>query len=145
METTNYPEIQALKTLFTNYKVSIKVSDIDFLAGKKNYPAVDLFLAGRPLRLYVEDEYQDLQLNNPTLAFCLVLRELENYQEEEDYLTWCSAQLLDPVNPQVRAYYMDLGNIYRTVEKILGTIDSQISDYDFGLNAGAVQELRRTS
>jgi hypothetical protein len=38
---------------------------------------------------------------------------------------------------------MELGRIYTSIEKILGTIDSCISDYDFELNANAAQELRK--
>lgn len=142
METTPFPEIQALKAIYTKHQVSIKVADDDFLAGHQDHPAVDVSLEGQSFRLFVDDEYQDVQINNPILTFCLILRELEHYQEEEDYLKWCTTQFLEPANQQVRAYYMQLGKVYHAVEKIIGEIDSQISNYDFGLNAGAAQALR---
>jgi hypothetical protein len=40
---------------------------------------------------------------------------------------------------------MNLGNTYTAIEKLIGKIDSQISDLDFQLNAGAAKELRKVS
>ena len=49
---------------------------------------------------------------------------------------------LEPADEEVRTYHMDLGRIYREIEQLIGTVDSQISDLDFQLNAGAAQRLR---
>lgn len=92
----------------------------------------------------VDDEYKDFELNKPAMNLCLVLRELEAYQEEEDILKWCNLKGLTPGTVGVLSYYKGLATIHKVVNEILGTIDPQISDFDFGLNAGAAQALRRS-
>lgn len=143
MEGKSYPEIQLLEAIYLKHKVSISISDIDFLGGNKDFPALVFSLGNNSFQLYVNDEYGDLQIENPLLVFCLILRELENYIHQNDYLEWCKSQLLEPANSQVRAYHMDLRNIYKDVEKIIGEINSHISSFDFELNAGAAQALRK--
>lgn len=92
----------------------------------------------------IDNEYKDFALNKPALNLCLFLRELEYYQEEEDILKWCNLKGLTPGMNGVLAYYRGLATIHKNVMEILGTIDSQISDFDFELNAGAAQALRRS-
>ena len=91
---------------------------------------------------YVDDEYKDFDIDNPVLHLCLVLRELEGYELADDYLIWCKERFIDPADSQALVNYRNLGRIYSEVEKIIGTIDSHISDLDFELNAGAAQSLR---
>jgi len=92
----------------------------------------------------VDDEYKDFALNKSAMNLCLFLRELEDYQEEEDILKWCNLKGLNPGDAGILDYYKGLASIYADAKNILGTIDPQISDYDFELNAGAAQFLRRT-
>lgn len=92
----------------------------------------------------VDDEYNDFAINKPALNLCLLLRELEDYQEEDDILKWCNLKGLNPGDTGVLEYYRGLTSIHTDVKNILGTIDPQISDFDFGLNAGAAQALRRS-
>ena len=142
MEETKYQEIRALQDIFQKYKIEIRVSNNEFLAGNKNYPAVVFSLEDKSFNLFVDDDYSDLKYNNHLLTLYLVLRELDYYSDSSDYILWCKEHLLEPENKQVISYYRSLGSNYRDIEKILGKIDSQISDYDFELNAGAAQELR---
>lgn len=145
MEEFTYPEIQALHKIHQEYDIEISVSSNDFLAAKQYYPAVVLTVQNQSFRLFVEDEYKDFQKASPLLSLCLVLRELEIYHDSDSYLDWCKECMLEPSNVQVKAYYTSLEAIYKDVRLILGKIDSQISDYDFGLNAGAAQKLRASS
>ena len=142
MKEKDYPEIQALIEIIQKHNVRISVSDDEFLAGNEDYPAVVISLNEKSFKLFADDEYKDLRLNNTLLALCVVLRELEDYEYASDYLVWCKHHAFDEANSQVREYHMSLGSIYKDVEIILGKINSQISDYDFELNAGAARELR---
>ena len=103
---------------------------------------VELTILDKSFPIYIQDEYDDLTLNNPLLNLCLVLREFEIYHESSDYLNWCNTQGVNTSNETLRQYYMNLGNTYTAIEKLIGKIDSQISDLDFQLNAGAAWELR---
>jgi hypothetical protein len=137
-----YPEVQALKEIYQKHEVKIKISDDDFLAGNKDYPAVVVNFGKTPFDLYADDEYSDFNLNNPLLNLCVILRELDYYADSIDYLLWCKELNFEPNNIQVLNYYRSLGGIYREIEKILGKIDPQITDWDFEMNAGPAFELR---
>jgi hypothetical protein len=143
MNEKKYPSIIALKDIYTKFKISILVSTTDLLCDRTNYPALELSIGKNKFSLFIDDEYEDLAINNPILTFCLLLRELEDYDYALDYLEWCKHHDFDVSNSQVREYYLSLGSIYRDIENILGEINSQVSDYDFELNAGAAQFLRK--
>ncbi|MBL4604318.1 MAG: hypothetical protein JKY02_01210 [Flavobacteriaceae bacterium] len=140
---STYPEIEALNKIFMKYKVEIRFSTTDFLAGNKEYCAVEFTLDKKIFNFYVEDEYEDIRYNYPLLNLCLVLRELEFYAESTDYLIWCEERYFDPKNKDILAHFRNLGTIYREVEKIIGKIDSSISDWDFEMGSGASWELRK--
>jgi len=140
---SKYPEIEALNKLYIKHKVEIHFSTTDFLAGSKEYRAVELSLEGKTFNFYVEDEQGDIEYNYPLLNLCLVLRELEGYDDAIDYLIWCQERYLDPKNEAVLANYRNLATIYREVEKIIGKIDSQVSDWDFEMGSGSSWELRK--
>ena len=141
-----YPEIVALKALSQRYRLLALPSDRPPLGGEEAMPAVDLYLGNKRYELYAYDEVSDLSENNPLLNLCLVLMALEDYQEEPDYLTWCRSYGLPPANDAIRQWHMSLRSLYPELEKRLGnTIDPFVSRYDWELNAGAAQELRRMS
>ena len=138
-----YPEINRLNDIYVQHKVVTKTDRSQLLAGKEYYPLVRFELSGQKFELFVDDEYDDLRKNYPLLNLCLVLRELEGYDYARDYEIWCQERFLDPKNAQVKANYTHLAKVYASVKRILGKVDGQVSDYDFELNAGAAQKLRR--
>ena len=140
---SDYPEIEALNNIFIKHKVEIRFSTTEFLAGNKDYRAVALKLEDSTFNFYVDDEYDDVRYNYPLLNLCLVLRELEYYADSDDYLLWCKEHLLSPKNNDVLAHFKNLATIYTGVEKIIGKINSHISDWDFEMGSGASWELRK--
>ncbi len=137
-----YPEIEQLSSLRKQFNISIQVTDT-VLCDKSWFPKVQFNIGNESFEIYVDDEYHDFKIDNPDLHLCLVLRSLEIYDDAEDFLVWCTQLGLEASDPVAREHHMELGSIYSAIEERLGTIDSFISDYDFGLNAGAAQELRR--
>lgn len=139
---SDYSEIQSLNQILKNHKIQISPSNVhpDFRATENIWMTfqIDQF----ETVLLVDDEFKDFERGIKALDLCLVLRELETYAEEEDILRWCTFKNLSVSNHEVIEYYRGLASIYQTVENILGKIDSQISDFDFELNAGAAQALR---
>jgi hypothetical protein len=142
MEPEKYQEITALNDLYKKYNVSISISTDECLSGDIDYPAVEFSLDRKTFNLFVDDEYSDFKYNYPLLSLCIVLRELESYKFSDDYLQWCKERFFKPEDVQVRDYYMSLALIYKDIEKILGKINSQISDSDFSLSMGAIRQLR---
>lgn len=137
-----YPEIQALQGLYNRHTIQVQVMEGVFLGNKQHYPKVLFRLNDHSFELYIDDEYGDMAIGNPLLSLCLILRELEVYQEEEDILRWCKSKGLNSNDIEVLAYYKALSKIYFQVAQLIGIVDSFITDLDFQQNAGAVQLLR---
>ena len=72
----------------------------------------------------------------------MILRSLESYTDAENYSVWARHHNFDAADTDVRHHYLNLGKHYEAIQKLIGPIDSQISDFDFELNAGAAQFLR---
>ncbi len=141
---SSYPEIVALNDIYITHKVYIKINRSQVLGDQQYYPRVDFKFGGKEFHLFVDDEYDDFRNNYPLLNLCLVLRELEGYDYADDYLVWCQERGLNEGNPQVQSNYKHLGDVYADITSIMGKIDSQVSDFDFEMNARAAQALRRS-
>lgn len=139
-----YPEIEALNELWVKHQVMIKVDRSDDLGPRRDYPLVDVKMGDLGFSLFVDDEYEDFRLNYPLLNFCLVLRELEGYQDSPDFDVWCQERFFDSKDEKIKQAFEHLKDVVTKVEALLGTIDSQVSDWDFEMNAGAAQALRRS-
>lgn len=140
----SYPEIAELDQLQQKLNPRIEAVNGQYLE-KEYYPLVEFALKGKSHLIYIDDEYNDLELGNPLLNLCLVLRALENYLDAEDYLVWCTQHGLDASNPRAREYHMGLADEVKQIREWIDPIDSFVSDFDFELNAGAAQELRRSN
>lgn len=142
---SKYQEIINLQSILSKHKIIIlpTTKHPNFHSTENIW--VEFIVDGYAVVLLVDDEFKDFQLKNPVLNLCLILRELETYAEEEDILKWANFKGLTVSNSEVVAYYKELSEHYRKIEAILGTIDGQISDFDFQLNAGSAQELRKIS
>ena len=139
----DYPEIEALNQLYVTHKVTTKTDRSQLLAGLEYYPLVNFEIGGKSFQIFVDDEYDDLRYNYPLLNLCLVLRELEGYVYANGYEIWCQERFLNKEDEQVTQSYKHIANTYQEVAQIIGEIKSYVTDFDFELNAGAAQRLRR--
>ena len=139
----NNPEIKYLSDFSIKHKIEIRFSSNDILADNQDYKAANIVINGKCFSFYVEDEYNDARYNYPLLNLCLVLRELELYNESEDYLIWCRDRYFEPGDTEVLAHFKNLGTIYREIASIVGKIESFVSDWDFEMGSGAMYELRK--
>ena len=83
-----YPEIKALSALLNTHKIEIDRTG-NSLPDRSDFLEVTCTINGAYFRVYVDDEYDDLSIQNPALHLCLVLRALEFYHKTTDYLQWC--------------------------------------------------------
>lgn len=142
MSLTNYSEIQTLQNAIEQYGIGFKLFPNEYFAGLDYYKSVEVTIRNKKFDLFIFDEFNDLDLSNLPLCWCLVLNELEEYNDAPDYLVWCTGLGLPAENEQVRDYHMRLRVIYPKIEKLIGPIENPISGFDFQLNAGAAQALR---
>lgn len=138
----DYAEIAKLQDLRSQHDIEIFVTDV-LLCHRDDLRKVVMTIKQRPYEIYVDDEYQDLIIDNPDLHLCLVLRSLEDFQDADDFLTWCQRLYIDPADSTARQYHMNLNSVCARITAHIGTIDSFISNSDFELNAGAAQKIRQ--
>lgn len=139
-----YEEIDQLNVFYVRYQFSWKTDRSQLLAGKSYYPRVNFSLNGTSFWLYIDDEYDDLKKNYPLLVLCLVLRELEGYAYTSDYATWCQERFLNAQDTEVQQAFDQLKKVYYQILQWVNPIDSFVSDWDFEMNAGAAQKLRKS-
>ena len=102
---------------------------------------VDLYIGKQSWPILIDDEYNDLREDRQLMALYLVLRELEIYQNEPDFLKWCMHNGSDSSDFYLLEYYRSLGRAIYTIEKLIGQIDSRISSLDYELRTGTIHEL----
>lgn len=92
--------------------------------------------------IFIDDEYHDFMESNQLICLFLVLMALENYDDSEDYLDWCKENALDSTNLVWLNYYKSLEGTYNELEKILGTIDTCISPFEYYMGMAIADEMR---
>lgn len=102
---------------------------------------VDFYIGTQSWPILIADEYNDLREDRQLMALYLVLRELEIYQNEPDFLKWCMHNGSDSGDFYLLEYYRSLGRAIYTIEKLIGQIDSRISNLDYELRTGTIREL----
>ena len=140
----HYPEIQTLQTFIKENQVSVSVLTSKPLEGR--LIPVELKINRLTLKIYIDDEFKDLKLNNPLLNVILAFRELSFIDDSQDFLQWIAWCNEDASNPVLLDYYKTTCSKLHLVKDYFNDddIDYFISDLDFQLNSGCVQELRRS-
>lgn len=95
-------------------------------------------------RIYVLDEFKDLEYNNSTLTILLVLIELAMIDDSDNYYHWCKLQAI-PYEEHFLYYYKYITPLVKTIKALYpdNEINYYISDMDFQLNSGEMQYLRQ--
>ncbi len=137
---SSYPSIAALKELQDKFKPKIQV--VKPSGFNTDWFEVDFQIQDKTFRIHVDDEYQDLRIESEILNLCLVLRSLEELQDATSFEHWCQSTGINPELGIACSYYETSHQVLEEVKAILGDIDSQISDLEFSLNAGAANFLR---
>ena len=89
------------------------------------------------------DEYKEATEQNQALLLHFVLDTCECYEETEDFLEWAKEAELDSTVGWVLELYRELGEKVPQIREVVGTEVRALSSWDFSLNAGAAQYLRR--
>ncbi|MEO9532005.1 MAG: hypothetical protein ABJG68_07235 [Crocinitomicaceae bacterium] len=133
--------IASLEFLVKEHAILIRI--IDDSVFLKHWKLIELQIENESFRFQIDDEYEDLKLEIPALALCVVLRSLEEYKESTDFLDWCKKTGM-PSNNNALEYFRTLAEILVAVENKIEEVNSFISDIEFTLNSGAAQELRNS-
>ena len=94
--------------------------------------------------LFIENEYDDFDINNQPVCIYLTLRALDDYRIEGDYKSWIGYFSLEN-NEHWKNYYEYLGNACNEIEALWGEIDTFIKDEDYLMCDGAYVELLKSN
>ncbi len=133
-----YPEITRLQQLFEVNDITLTIlgkADKDYTFWAK------LSVNDRNWKLYVDDEFGDLDISKPVMGLFLTLSTLLDYSETQDYLEWCKVSNIDQ-NDEWLDYYRSLAQITQELEQELGSLDPIVSQYDYTMNTGVAKQLR---
>lgn len=107
--------------------------------------ASDFYINELRFNLYLDDEYDDRELDSQLLNVVLALNSLDHLQDASDYLVWCNQLNLNPAVKGLLDYYKEAIKFSDQCLSFFSDdkINSFISGLDFELNAGAAQYLRK--
>ncbi|MBW2938985.1 hypothetical protein KXJ69_12785 [Aureisphaera sp. CAU 1614] len=139
-----YTEIDALEKFYdTNNILILNITPSIF----EGVFVITILLNDVSYKVFIQDEYRDLEIRNTLLHAVLVLREWEIIDDSTDYLDWCRQQGFPVKNEVLRQYYQETSaNIPQITSYFKDNkLNSFITDLDFQLNARAAQFLRITT
>ena len=90
--------------------------------------------------LFIENEYDDFDIENQPVCIYLVLRALDDFRIEENYKNWIAYFSLED-DQNWKSYYDYLSKAYNEIETHWGGVDTFISDDDYLMCDGAYVEL----
>ncbi len=134
---STYPEIDQLQAYFNGRKISFRKLEEE----KPYFFLIEFSIDKKSWKIYVDDEYHDFDLDKPLACLYLTLLALDTYDYSDDYLNWCNQYGLDSSDLKWLDYFKTLDSIYQEVKTTLGKIDPCISDFDYTLRTGVVDEL----
>ncbi|MBN7816762.1 hypothetical protein [Algoriphagus pacificus] len=133
-----YPELEKLKAFQKAHDIKIQ------LLGERDELLLVNFESNKgSCELYIQDEGEDYDESNQILCLYLVLKSLEDYKDETDFLAWSNFYGLDDFDVFWLDYYRSLDKRVYEIEFHFGKIDPFINSFDYELRAGAFQELTK--
>ena len=134
-----YKELNNLSSYFNSAGISFKRYQSEDVQSLK---AMDINLNNSSFFIYIDDEYNDINEDNPLMCFFLILRELRSIRIQLIIWIGVNSWGVDANDEKLRQYYISLDSTYNKIEKILGKINSCINSMDYQLNNGVIQKLR---
>ena len=136
-----YPEVLLLKQTVEKYKLSFSVS-AEFEVPYSSFKTIKIRAINKQFVVPLMDEYEDFDVNRPSLALHLVLLACEDFEEAEDYLVWCKDLGLTVADERCRNAWFHLREEVPKIRSFLGDQVQAIDSFDYQLGAGATQLLR---
>ena len=139
-----YPEVEALKAALREHRLRLVVEAAPPPEHALGYRRVRLERPrAQPLGIWVDDEDRDAVNDNQPLLLNLVLMACEAYEEAHDPNAWAMDTGLDIGSAEIRELYDELVTVVPRIRAVLGEEVRAVSAWDFALDAGAAQALRR--
>lgn len=138
-----HSEIDSLFNLIAKYHI-----ELNLLPNKQHFSGIsfqeiEFTSMDYSCIIPVDDEYNDAKSSSPPILLQLILFMCYEYEDCEDFLAWSKAYSLNASDPDVFDLYRTLGNIVPEILDIVGREEVGVSDFDWELDAGPAQALRK--
>ena len=137
-----YPVVETLYKLIEENEIQLTALPKTKSLEDISFREIDFLSPSYTCTLPVDDEYKDADLDNQALLLQLIIFAIEEYEDCDDFLVWCTAFGLNASDSLSLVLFKRTGEIVPKIRAIIGTDFHGISDYDWQLNAGAAQALR---
>lgn len=139
-----HSEVDSLFNLIEKYHIELNLLPSKQWFSDISFREIEFRSADYSCIIPVDDEYNDANSSNPPILLQLVLHMCYEFEDCEDFLVWSKAySLVDASDPDVLDLYRTLGNVVPKILDIIGREEAGVSDFDWELDAGAAQALRK--
>ena len=143
-EDAKYPELQRLNEALLRHGLSFSLLPRTAELDRIFYRRIKVKIEEKVFELPVCDEYEDVDRANSLLLLHLLLRELEYYEDADDFLLWCEDTGLKAEDELSRSIWFELRDLAPKIRSLLGYHLKAIDDFDFEMNTGITKALRNS-
>lgn len=104
---------------------------------------ISIVHAGPPIKIVIFDEFGDAKEHNQALCLALLGLEIAVFGDAQTAHEWALAQSINPEVPEIQELFDENSAAIKDFLDRFGEIPDVISEWDWQLNAGLAQELRR--
>ncbi len=133
-----YVIFHALKYL----KISFTILPMEEYLKPAFYHHVIIHVGKQSFKIPINNEFEDVQTENPAVLFQFVLMEIQHYEEAVDFLVWYKdVGKLGSMDLSLQIY-KELGEVVPFIRLAIGDDIQPVSTYDVHLNTGLMKVLR---
>ena len=138
-----HPEIDSLFNLIEKYHIELNLLPSKQWFSDISFREIEFTSMDYSCIIPVDDEYNDAKSSIPPILLQLILFMCYEYEDCEDFLAWSKAYSLNASDSDVFDLYRTLGNVVPEILDIIGREEVGVSRFDWELDAGAAQALRK--
>lgn len=96
-----------------------------------DFKQIDFTVEDTTWQIFISDEYGECREGRPLLSIYMVLNALQEYEDSQDFLSWCQLFEVSPTDSVIRNYYIDLELVNKAVRSLLGDFEVILKEIHF--------------
>lgn len=138
-----YPQIDLLHTCVKNHSFTFEVVRPKRIDSSGLYDEeIKMIYGDQEFIVPVDNEYEDVELNNPVVFLDMILREVEYFEESKNFIEWLSVSAELSKDKETINFYRSLKEITPNIRSIVGKEVKAIPYSEIELNTGMAKALR---
>ncbi len=143
MSEQKYPQVQTLINCIKKYDLKFEVITPCRISSDIIYDEeVKMIYQDQEFIVPVDNEYEDVELNNPAVFLNMILDEVTHFEESEDIYEWLTYVTTLAKDPEIVEFYNRLSSVVPKIRAIVGNEIEPIPHFEIELNTGMAQALR---